>query len=298
MRQLGPRDNRDLIFLLYDSLRQAPSANRGWTLNSSIPVLRGIAEASLETPPVVGAGLIGSLGFEASQLFCGDRISRQVAVAVNLPTRGSHYTRIMHGCTPLDGSYHTITRADGANLYELDGRPIVEVINELYGDAGWQNQEPVVHLLAVGINHGDRLGDSRECDFVTRLIVGALPDQSGIVVFETDLKEGDEILFMLRDTSQMIESARDNAMQTMSQITADGRKPLFAVYVDCGGRTAEFSHTLTEEATEIQKVLNEYDTPLLGFYSGVEVAPFRGKNCGLDWTGVLVVLTDEGEGHA
>ena len=35
-----------------------------------------------------------------------------------------------------------------------------------------------------------------------------------------------------------------------------------------------------------------YKTPLLGFYSGVEIAPFLQKSRGLDWTGVLLVLAE------
>jgi len=38
--------------------------------------------------------------------------------------------------------------------------------------------------------------------------------------------------------------------------------------------------------------LNQYETPLLGFYSGVEIAPFLQKSRGLDWTGVLMVLAE------
>ena len=30
--------------------------------------------------------------------------------------------------------------------------------------------------------------------------------------------------------------------------------------------------------------------PLLGFYSGVEIAPFEGYSRPLDWTGVLALL--------
>ena len=33
--------------------------------------------------------------------------------------------------------------------------------------------------------------------------------------------------------------------------------------------------------------------PLLGFYSGVEIAPFMGGSRALDWTGVLIVLSEE-----
>ena len=33
--------------------------------------------------------------------------------------------------------------------------------------------------------------------------------------------------------------------------------------------------------------------PLLGFYSGVEIAPFGSYSRPLDWTGVLTLLTQE-----
>jgi hypothetical protein len=36
--------------------------------------------------------------------------------------------------------------------------------------------------------------------------------------------------------------------------------------------------------------MNREGVPLLGFYSGVEVAPVRGASRGLDWTGVLLLL--------
>ncbi|MCW8997823.1 MAG: hypothetical protein OQK04_03830, partial [Kangiellaceae bacterium] len=60
----------------------------------------------------------------------------------------------------------------------------------------------------------------------------------------------------------------------------------------CAGRAAEQSNTETEEAAELQRVMSRYNTPLLGFYSGVEVAPILGKSRGLDWTGVLLILAE------
>jgi len=32
---------------------------------------------------------------------------------------------------------------------------------------------------------------------------------------------------------------------------------------------------------------------LLGFYSGVEIAPFLGRSRGLDWTGVLLLFVED-----
>ena len=79
----------------------------------------------------------------------------------------------------------------------------------------------------------------------------------------------------------------------MKEINDDGKIPVFALYIDCAGRAAEESNTETEEASEIQQVMNKYNTPLLGFYSGVEVAPILGRSRGLDWTGVLMVLAKD-----
>ena len=120
-----------------------------------------------------------------------------------------------------------------------------------------------------------------------------MPDGEGIVLFEPDLEEGTEILFMLRDSKKMIESARVNSIELMEEIKADGRKPVLGLYIDCAGRSASFSNTTTEEASEVQKVFKQYNTPLLGFYSGVEIAPLLGNSKGLDWTGVLLVLAKD-----
>ena len=74
---------------------------------------------------------------------------------------------------------------------------------------------------------------------------------------------------------------------------AKGEKPVFGLYIDCAGRAAILSETLTEEASEVQNIFNRYNTPLFGFYSGVEVAPLLGRSRGLDWTGVLLVLAEK-----
>jgi len=99
--------------------------------------------------------------------------------------------------------------------------------------------------------------------------------------------------FMLRDTAKMIESAKKNSAELMEQIKADGAKPLFGMYIDCAGRAATYLHTSIEEAAEVQEVFSHYNTPLLGFYSGVEIAPLLEKSRGLDWTGVLFVFAEE-----
>jgi len=201
------------------------------------------------------------------------------------------YFRIMHGCIPKDGIYHTITKSRGPVIYELDGKPIVQLIDEKYGTRDWRRQLPIKRLT-LGVNHGDKFGDLKEGNFVNRLITGVLPDGEGIVLFEPDLAEGTEIMFMLRNNKTMMASTIKNASELMEEIASHGERAVFGLYIDCAGRTANASDALTEEASEVQKIFNRHNAPLFGFYSGVEIAPLIGKSRGLDWTAVLLVLTE------
>lgn len=240
--------------------------------------------------PIFGAGLLGGHNFEPTTQFCGFHTANQSVTGALFKGDLQFYHRITHGCTPKDGIYHTITKMDGPEIYEIDGRPIVEIIDDMYGNRDWRNQTPVKRL-AIGINHSDKFGEYNEGDYVNRLIAGVLPEGKGIVIFEPDLNPGTEITFMLRDSDGMIESARKNSAELMAQIESEGKLPFFGLYIDCAGRSAEFSNTLTEEASEVSTVFNHANVPLLGFYSGVEIAPLLGKSRGLDWTGVLLVFT-------
>ena len=104
-------------------------------------------------------------------------------------------------------------------------KPIVDMIDEFYGNQRWRHRHPV-DLLTIGINYGRRFEEPEEANYVNRLITGALPDGKGIAIFEPDLETGTEIQFMLRDSARMIESARRNSLELMEQIKADGKKAI------------------------------------------------------------------------
>ena len=287
----GPPDGH-LLLMFYDSIKTKPTAKTPPVLNASPPLIQGIEEGLELNVPIIGAGLVGDYEFSDTRQFCGSYVGNQCVVGALLSGDFTPYFSIKHGCVPKDGIYHTVTHIDGSILYEVDGKPIVDMIDEQYGNTDWRSQMPV-RRLTIGVNYGTKFAKFKESNFVNRLITGVLPLGEGVVLFEPDLEEGTEILFMLRNSRMMIESAKANAAKLLEKIVANGEKPVFGLYIDCAGRTAKMSETLTEEAGEVQKVFNQYNTPLLGFYSGVEVAPLLGSSRGLDWTGVLLVLAEE-----
>jgi len=293
VKELSGEPEGKLLFILYDSIKIPATDEAPPVLNASSPLIEGIEQRLPSNVPILGAGVVGDYALSSpTRQFCGSYVGKQHVAGIMLTGDFKPYFRIMHGCTPLDGVYHRITKIEGPVIYEIDGKPIVEMIDGLYGNQAWRRQHPV-NLLTIGVNHGRRFEGPKESNYVNRLITGALPNGEGIGIFEPELEPRTEIQFMLRDTAKMIESAKRNSAELMEQIKADGREALFGMYIDCAGRTATYSNTTTEEASVVQEVFNQYNTPLLGFYSGVEVAPLLQKSRGLDWTGVLIVLAKE-----
>ncbi len=288
--QLSTADK--LLLLFYDSIRIPATPSSPPVLNSSAPLLHGIEEKLAGHVPIFGAGLMGDYNFSRTKQFCGFRTDTRQAVGCMLAGDFFVYNTIMHGCIPLDGIYRKITKMKDDVIYELDGQPVVPILNQLFGNSKWQDERPIISNLTIGVNHGDRFGKPLESNYVNRLITGVVHGGTGIGMFETDLSVDQEIQFMVRDNRMMLKSVRDNAPEIITKIKSEGRKPFFALYINCGGRTAEYSATEEEEATDIQKVMKQAGIPLLGFYSGVEIAPMMGRSRGLDWTGVLIILAE------
>lgn len=287
-RQLSVKRNpkEKLALLFYDSVKSPPPPAP--VLNVSSYLIEGFEKGIGKNPPLIaGAGLIGTYTFDRGKQFCGTKVADQHAVAALLSGECTVHITIMHGCKPMS-DYHTITRVKGPVVYEIDGRPALDVIDNLLGNQEWQKRLPLL-LVTFGVNHGYKYAPYNEKNYVNRLIVGIIPEEKAIVLFEADFENGTEFQFMRRSAELMEESAEKGSKEAMAYLRKNNQKPFFALYIDCAGRTAGFSGAEKEEASIIQNNIGK-DVPLLGFYSGVEIAPLMGKSRGLDWTAVLLIL--------
>jgi small ligand-binding sensory domain FIST len=194
----------------------------------------------------------------------------------------------MHGCMPVS-SFMEITRIEDAVLYELDGRPALDVLSEMVGhQAGQPATDNLSLAITIGEKHCDPYVPYDESAYVNRLILSSNPADGSVTLFEADFKVGTRVQIMSRDNQLMLESVQKRTRQLLSSLGQE--KPIFALYIDCAGRTSAFSGAELEEASIVQAELGP-ELPLLGFYSGVEIAPLLGRSRPLDWTGVLTLFT-------
>ena len=281
-----------LLILFFNLLKQMPLDRGSIKLVSPSRVLDKIEQVIGKDIPIIGAGLIGDLTFTPSILFCGNHIIEQGIIGLMLTGKIKPYIQVTHGQIPLDGIYYRVTRVDGPYLYELDGNPVPELIDELYGSSDWRDQKPI-RMLSIGSNYGKRFGKLPEAAYVSRVILGVTPDGEGITLTEAGLNGGDEIQFMLRDVTRVMESTKNAVDELFREISADNKRALFGLYLDCGGRTALHLNSTQEEAAEVQRLFNFHGIPLIGVYSGCEIAPMMDSNRALSYTGVMMVLAGD-----
>lgn len=276
----------DTVLVFYDNTRSAPPPVLHSGSQLADGLYEGLGEKNLH---IIGAGMVGDFTFSPSFIFSGSSSMKHAVIAVVLPQSLTPHTTIMHGCTPVS-SFLEITKINGPVLYELDGRPATDVFSEILGiDRAALGDANIPFLVTLGRKYGDPYSPYNEGAYVNRLIISANPDDGSVTLFEADFQQGEKIQIMSRDNRMMVESVEKRTAELLETLKED--KPQFALYIDCAGRASSFSGSEVEEAGVVRKIIGS-SMPLLGFYSGVEIAPLLGRSRPLGWTGVLTVFTN------
>lgn len=269
------------IMLLYDAVTREDDNNV--RLMMATRILTGMKNALGFLPDLAGAGMMGDHACSPTNQYIGQSIGKNYAIAFAFSEDIHMESVIMHGCHPAS-MYFTVTKADGPMILEIDRKPALTYMNELLGNAIIPEQYPF--FLLFGINFGERWGDYDEDKYASRLCLGIDRERDGIIMFEPDMVEGTEFQIMFRTFNldymrPKIESLFENL---------NGREPVFAMYIDCAGRCAGYGGTDMEDALILQQTVAGR-VPVLGIYTGVEIASVAGRPMGLDWTGVFCLFS-------
>lgn len=277
-------DGTPNVLLMYDSVVR--SVAQGLALNMATPLIEGISGALGSWPPMAGVGMMGSMQWNPTFQWFNDRVEQHSAMALVLSGGVRMDTIIMHGCRPASG-YHTITKAEGSLVLEIDGKPALDAVADLLGPDSEKSWEDYPLFVTLGVNKGDKFGPFKEEDYANRMVMAVDQQRRALVMFENDLKPGFEVQLMRRSIDfDYIGRRADELLNRVGDRTS-----FFALYIDCAGRASAYCGTEREEAEEVQRVIGSR-MPLLGMYSGVEIAKVGPDMQALDWTGVLCVFSE------
>jgi len=273
------------LLVFYDAVNRT-SGKLQMTMGTSF--VKGLYGGMPSLPVTAGGGLTGDMQFSKSFQWWQQEIISCAAFALSFSGAARMHSTIMHGCMPAS-AYHTITKADNSVVLEIDNEPALQFVQRIIGDQSGLSFENFGFFLTIGINHGQEYEAFDTNNYSNCMCVNIDKKRQGLVMVENNLQAGMRMQLMRRSLDfNYIYEATDNLLK---EIDAQQRKPVIAFYIDCVGRAAYYLGSDKEEAAEVQMALKN-KVPLLGFYSGVELAKVGNFLQPLDWTGVLAIISE------
>jgi small ligand-binding sensory domain FIST len=204
-------------------------------------------------------------------LFLDDELSSEGAVGVALSGNVALDTVVAQGCRPV-GDLMQITGCDGNLLCELEGRPALGALQELFGTLDERERYLASTALFVGVLMDEFREEPRVGDFLIRNLIGVDPRRGAIAVGE-HLQEGMRVRFHLRDAETSAENlhAMLGAYEKAPQETTS---PSGALLFSCLGRGEGLYGSPNFDTGVFREHLS--DVPVGGFFCNGEIGPVGG----------------------
>jgi hypothetical protein len=258
--------------------------------------LLGSLEESLPYPlVVVGGAAAGNIAaLHRTYQYHDGRAFNDAVAAVLVGGDFALETIVSHGSTPI-GVVRTVTRSEGATVFEIDGRSAWDVFTEyLDGDSAQVDAADLIHMAFAEKLPPELAGPSGE--YIMHTPFGYDRD-TGALMFAGALRQGSKIRIARRDPDRIREGATEAARTLAAR--GKGARPALVMQFDCAGRgRVVFGERATEATVAgIQQALGP-DIPWLGFYTNGEIAPIKGKTLYHNHTVVLCAFYDGQGMHA
>jgi small ligand-binding sensory domain FIST len=236
--------------------------------------------------PIVGAAASGDPVSGQMYQWCGKDIAEASVAGVLLT--GSFHTEIgvAQGCQPI-GHPLEITRAEDNLIFELDGRPAVEVLRDSIQLLTEEDIQRSGRMVFLGIAMDASNRSPKPGDYLIRNLTGIDPQGSAIGVAEK-VEERQIVQFHLRNPF----AAEEDIQAIMNRLheRAQAHPPAFGLYFNCLGRGRGL---YGEENHDIQIIKEKFpDLPIIGFFGNAEFAPIGNRNFVHAYTGALVLCSE------
>jgi len=218
-------------------------------------------------PDCVLLGGLASGGREPGQhaLIMGDEVHHQGAVGVALAGNLVIDPVVAQGCRPV-GPPCFITRCDAHLLFELDGRPALDVLEEICGNLSADDLELARGALFVGLVMDPERQSYGQGDFLLRNLLGAMPEERALAV-GARLRENHVVQFHVRDAR----ASWADLDSLMAHHAAHCPAPEGALMFSCLGRGANLYGEVGHDTKVVYSHLGEI--PMGGFFCNGELGP-------------------------
>ncbi|HZB07531.1 MAG TPA: FIST N-terminal domain-containing protein [Rubrobacter sp.] len=226
--------------------------------------------------PIWGGGAGNNLNLgKPTYQYCDDEVVSDGVSYALLSGEARPAWAISHSLIPIGGE-RIVTRSRGNVIYEIDGKPAIEVLKEyLPEDALTEDRDWLRYAISLALSFRAP-SYMKDEEYVVRG-VPQLSLTDGSITVQTEVKEGTSIWFSSRDKEKITTGFDRMSAQIKEQL--DGAQPELVFQFECVTRGK-----LMFREQEKQELLRRFrqsvgpDVPWVGFYTIGEIAPVEEHN--------------------
>lgn len=254
-KNLKKKGDPSLLIVLTDGLPE-----------NGADIVRGIQDVLGDDFPIMGGAAGDDFKFEKTFQYYGGEVLTGTVVGIGIKTDIAFGRGVKHGWKPI-GVPMEVTKAEGAVLKEVDGKPALTIYEDYFGKKAEELIEEPIAKMAYTYPLGMSVEGKEE--FLIRDVVVANKNKE--ITVAAEIPEGTEIRLMLGDRKRAVTAARQATENALEEL--DG-EPKAALVFNCMARNKLLGRNKAEEIEAIQKVLGK-DVPFIGFYTYGEIAPLK-----------------------
>lgn len=215
----------------------------------------------------VGGLASGSHSQNGNALYLENKVYSSGLVGLALSGNIEVDTIVAQGCRPI-GRPFNITRCNQNLLQEVDGKPPMEMLQEIHETLSEGDKKLMQTSLFLGIEMDPLKDDPKQGDFLIRNLMGVDRESGGLAI-GAELREGQLVQFHLRDKVMSAEDLGMMLARYYSQGKADDASG--ALLFSCLGRGQYLYGRPNHDTDMFKDKLG--NIPLGGFFCNGEIGP-------------------------
>ncbi len=235
--------------------------------------------------PVFGGTSADNWAMKQTFQYCDDAVVSDGVACALVSGRADVAWSVNHGCLPI-GVERTVTKSEGNVIYEIDGKPILEVLKEyLVGDE-IDNWNKTVVNLCLGFKAP---GSMKQYDEYLIRFMPTKDDATGSITISTEVSEGTSVWMTRRDYEKIAKGVERIAHEI--QTATGGRTPKLVLQFDCAGRGKVVLRDQQKSALQ-RKLRGNFspEVPWMGLYTYGEIGPVGTRNAFHNYTAVVMAI--------
>jgi hypothetical protein len=236
--------------------------------------------------PIWGGCPCDNMAVVRTYQYCDDEVASDGVAYALLSGEAQPAWAIGIGYIPIGGQ-RTVTRSQGNVIYEIDGKPALEVLQEYLPDRALADDWGRYPLTFALCFRAPSYMKDEEYVFRT---MPSVNKADGSVTLQTEVQEGTSVWFSSRDKETVAAGLDSMAAQIKQEL--GGAQPKLVFHFDCTARgkimfrDQEKLHLLRQFRQAVGP-----DAPWVGFYTSEEIGPVGKHNCYHNYTAVVLALS-------